>query len=120
MKYILNFIVRKLPQLPNRSFGSHWGGQQKKRKEWHIAVENFAMINRPKTPLIVCKLTLVRFAPRECDYDNMVYSFKPIVDGLVHSKIIADDRQKNIPIRNYYWVQVPKKDQHIEVTVEEI
>jgi len=49
---------------------------------------------RPKAPLSKCKITIVRHYYRFLDWDGCVGSMKPIIDGLIHAKIIKDDSYK--------------------------
>lgn len=46
---------------------------------------------RPKAPWEKIELVITRHAPRLLDFDNLVASLKPVVDGLVRAKIISDD-----------------------------
>jgi len=119
IKFFTKFSIAGLPELPNKSHG-HWGGMQKKRERWHNAVERAAFMFRPKSPLTKCKLILERHASRKCDYDNLVYSFKPVVDGLVHSKFLVDDDYGTILERDYRLVKSTMKDQHITIEIKEL
>lgn len=54
------------------------------------------------------------------DYDNLVYSFKPVIDGLKNAGIIKNDDMLTIIDRKYSWCKVPEKMKHITIEVEEI
>jgi hypothetical protein len=45
----------------------------------------------PTSPLTKAKLTIVRHYYRTLDYDGLVGSMKPVVDGLIHAGVISDD-----------------------------
>lgn len=120
MKYFYKFSICALPKLPNGSHG-HWADVNKKRKLWHSWVESQVIFMKPKEPLKAVKLTFARVSTTPCDFDNMVYSFKPVVDGLVNSKIIHDDDYETILERHYHFIKCKTRKEHrIEVTIEEI
>lgn len=54
------------------------------------------------------------------DYDNLVYSFKPVIDGLVHAKIIQNDDMNTVVMRHYAWAKVKRGQEQITIEVEEI
>ncbi len=49
---------------------------------------------KPEFPLEICTLFLKRSHWRSLDYDGLVGSFKPVVDGLVTAGILIDDSWK--------------------------
>lgn len=66
------------------------------------------------------KLTLTLYSIKEPDFDNLVSRWKPVIDGLVRSGVIADDKLSVLGQPTFHWVQVSKLDeQRIEVLVEE-
>lgn len=54
------------------------------------------------------------------DYDNLVYSFKPVIDGLKNCGVIKNDDMLTIVDRKYFWTKVPEKMKHITIEVEEV
>jgi hypothetical protein len=47
---------------------------------------------KPEIPLTNFKIKLVRHFWKSLDYDNLVSSFKSIIDGLARANIIKDDK----------------------------
>jgi hypothetical protein len=118
-KYKRTEKINALPSLMNKS-GHHWAVVEKARKQWHKWVDQAFMIGKPSKPISHCKLSLVRATANVCDYDNLVISFKPVVDGLVKAGIIADDDFQTVVDRHYSFLKVPRKEAHILITVEEL
>lgn len=54
------------------------------------------------------------------DDDNLMISFKPVVDGLIRAKIITDDNPSIIEKRNYIWKKTKQKEGFIQVYVKEL
>lgn len=70
-------------------------------------------------PLPNPKLTLTLKGLKEPDFDNLVSRWKPVIDGLVKSGIIQDDKLSVIGQPEFRWVKVHKLvDQGIEIVVE--
>ena len=107
-----------LPKLPNGSHG-HWASVNRYRRTWHQLVSN-AIGFKPKKPLEKVRVTCIRAASLKCDYDNLVMSFKPVIDGLVLAGIIKDDDMDTIVERRYSVQKTTRKDSHVTVCVEEI
>lgn len=54
------------------------------------------------------------------DYDNLVASFKPIIDGIVDARIIADDCENVIVSREYTNAKAAPKHGRVVVIVQEV
>lgn len=119
MKYSLTFELPGLPKGMNGSHG-HWKVAYKRRKMWRSASYGAAVGKRPKTPLERCRIICTRFSSIESDYDNLVASFKPIIDGLIDAKIIVNDSSEFVKERSYLWVKAKPKGGKVKVQVEEI
>ena len=66
----------------------HWATRAKRAKEQRERVRGFwAMGTVPTLPV---KVTLVRRAPQECDYDGLVASMKHVVDGIADAYGVDD------------------------------
>ncbi len=78
------------------------------------------MEHAPAKSLERAKLTLVRYGSKEPDFDNLVSSFKPIIDGLVSAGIIVNDKQANIGQPQYLFVKAKRDEGAFSVKVEEI
>lgn len=118
MKYFHKATIKSVPSLGNRH--QHWSKTAKERKQWHTHVFNAFRIYKPKEPIKSCIVRVVRYSSRCPDFDNMVYSFKAVFDGLIHSGIIFNDDMKTIVDRKYSWCKVPEKDHQITIEVEEL
>lgn len=62
-----------------------------------------AVSRRPPSPLTECEIVCTRFSSRPTDYDNLVASFKSVIDGLKDAGIFTDDNQSVITKREYKW-----------------
>lgn len=114
----IKLTIHGKPELPNKSHG-HWATLQRQRERWHSVVAR-SVLFRPEKPLKKCRLICVRHSSRKCDYDGLVYSFKPLVDALVKQGIIVDDDLFTIVERSYQWCKTPEKQAFVTIEVEEI
>lgn len=99
---------------------SHWAMKVKEARHWHQAVLAATSAHKPEIPLFKAKLTLTRISSSCPDSDGLVSSFKHVVDGLRHAKIIKDDKFINIGMPEYRWEKGAKGNGHIEITVEAV
>jgi len=60
-------------------------------KDIYALISTRTKNKKPEIPLTNFKLILERHYWKALDYDNLVASFKPYVDGLTRSGIIKDD-----------------------------
>lgn len=118
MSYVLDFELAGLPSTAN-SHRSHWVAGAN-RKKWRKAVELRTFMQRPPSPLSSCRITCTRFSSSEPDYDNLVQSFKPVIDGLKDGGIIQDDKSSVVKERKYLWEKAKAKAGRIKVLVEEV
>lgn len=111
MRLIAEFDILGAPDLPNKSRYSHWAIRSKAFKRWKNLVVLVCEKNElDNLQLNTAVLTFTRHSSRECDFDNLVSSFKPVQDGLVFAGVIADDRPINIGQPKYEWKFRPRKD----------
>lgn len=118
MAYLCTRKISSVPSLGNRH--QHWTKTANERKLWHALVLGAFCNYRPPYPLKLASVEVVRFSSRRPDFDNLVYSFKPVFDGLIHARIIVDDDMLTIVDRKYRWEKCPEKDAHIVISVKEI
>ena len=113
----VDLIIPRLPGLNTSSRRQHWAVQHKDAKTWSSLVRTG--VRRPRVPHAKAEVILRRCSTREPDYDNLVASFKPVVDALVTSGILADDKPSNFKHRrpDYKWAKVAKDHQGIHVEV---
>lgn len=75
---------------------------------------------QPKEPLEKCEVICTRFSSRKSDFDNLVASFKPVIDGLRDARIIKDDDESVIVKRDYLNAKCKPGEGHITVKVTEL
>lgn len=115
--YVLEFTLQGLPRTANGSHG-HWRAKHAQVRAWKQAVFTAAWHKKPAQPLASAVLCLTRHSSTCPDFDNLVMSFKPIIDGLRQAGILVDDRKANIGEPKYKWIQAPRNAGFITVRVE--
>jgi Holliday junction resolvase RusA-like endonuclease len=116
VSYLLEFELTGLPRTTNGSHG-HWRAKAAQTKQWKQKVFAKAWPLRPSEPLDCALITFTRFSSVEPDFDNLVISFKPIMDGLRQAKIIVDDKKKNVGRPEYLWEYAPKGKGKIKIKI---
>lgn len=106
-----------LPLLPNRKGQKrHWAVEHKYRKAWHTAVRAALGTQRPPEPWPHSHLTLTRRSDKQPDEDNLMASWKPVIDGLRACGVIEDDSPKHVIVRSN-WKHAPRGQGAISVVV---
>lgn len=118
--YVLEFEILALPQITSNGRHGHWRAIHAARKRWKEAVLSSVMWRQPEKPLAKAKLTLTRHSSRECDFDNLVISFKPVIDGLKEARVILDDKSSVIGQSEYRWEKAKIREGKITIRVEEV
>jgi hypothetical protein len=116
-KYVLEFELKGLPRTTNGSHG-HWRAKHARNKALKARVFASCWHLRPDSPLTLARITLTRISSVEPDFDNLVISFKPVVDGLRQAGIIIDDKRKNVGRPEYLWEKCKPGGGHIKIKVE--
>jgi Holliday junction resolvase RusA-like endonuclease len=119
-------IVISLPGLPRSLNGSHghWRAAAAERKKWRTAASTEAFYilcgspARKTIPWSHVKIVCTRFSSSPMDFDNLVASFKPILDGIRDAAVITDDTQAVITQREYLWKPDKRGKGRVEVVVE--
>lgn len=119
-RYELQLVMSGLPALTNEMYRKGWRAVRTEQTKWKQAVIALAYTHRPAKPLKKARLTITRHSSVEPDYDGNAGSGKSIIDGLVISKIIQDDKMSNIGRPIYKWVKAPATEGHVSVFVEEL
>jgi Holliday junction resolvase RusA-like endonuclease len=109
MSYKLNFELLKLP--PSLNVFMRWHYRKRAAEFKKIEQSCYAQIKRPKVPLDNYKIKFTRYTNRPLDIDNLVASFKPILDALVRSGVITDDKWCSTDNLRYRQIKVSKKTQ---------
>lgn len=113
-------ILGKPPKLPNR-FGRTWLSRHGERKRWERMVNHALNDFRYwDDPLTKAKLTLVRYSSRQPDEDNLMASWKPVIDALVSYGVIEDDNPKVIVELVSKWRKCKRNEVRIEIVIESL
>lgn len=118
--YKLEFEIKGLPKMSNALLRGHWRSKIAYTQRWKYHVRIACLGEEPKAPLARAKLTLTRCSTVEPDFDGLVSGFKPIVDGLVEAKILANDKSGNIGQPVYLWELAKRGKGCVRIKVEEV
>lgn len=118
--YILELELNIRPTDSNRILGVNKFAKNATFKKVKEEVIHKSLGKRPQTPLTLFKITAIRHSPRTLDYDNLVASLKPAIDGLKLAKVIKNDSYQYIKRDNYFLDQVKSEERKIVLIVEEI
>ena len=116
--YILEIEIPTAATDANRTKGSNRFAHHSLFKKIKQDIEALVRGKKPDAPLGSFKLSVTRHGARALDYDNLISSFKPFIDGLVLSGIIEDDSWKYI--RQINTDQKIGKEKKLVITVEEV
>ena len=119
MTYSLSFELDGLPKSQTNNYG-HWAIRHKSKKEWEARVFNAVRGNLPSKPLVRARLRFTRCSAAQPDFDNLVASFKPIMDGLITAGIIEDDKPSVIGSPVYLHELARPKQGKVRVVVESV
>jgi len=98
----------------------HWAVLAKENRHWKAMVNLMVCGHRPKAPLKRARLTLTRFSSVSPDSDGLVSGFKRIIDGLVASGVLENDRYENIGMPQYLWQKEAPGRGRVHIKIEEI
>lgn len=109
-----------LPLLQADVMANKWA-RHKYRKDWHARVIGTVLIEKAKPPALLTEVGIeyVRRSTRRPDYQNLVYSFKPITDGLINL-VIPDDSDDVISLQSYKWEKWSRKESGVLVRIWQI
>lgn len=89
------------------------------RSKWRRLVPRY--INKlPVKPLTKANLSLIRYSSRQQDFDNMVMSWKFVIDALVNCGVLIGDSHKVIGQPEYLWQKAKKNEYKIVIKITEI
>lgn len=108
--YKLDVTFQALPKSLNKSFRAHWGNRHASNNAWDNLVYSQVHDKLPPQPLPKARIRIVRHFWRTLDYDGLVGSMKPMVDGLVTAGVIESDSWKVLGVWDVTQVFRPKKD----------
>jgi len=113
----MNFTLTTLPPSPNKRV--HWAVKRKMRDEYAWLMIQAMGVPRLKV-LGKARVDIVRYAIRMMDKDNLYASMKQVIDALRMAHIIVDDTEEHITLTVTQERVHAKKDQRVEITVEEL
>lgn len=116
----IEFEIDGLPPTINAIGRMHWAVKVKNIRMWTNLILASIGPNRPTTPFKKATLCLTRFSSSEPDYDNLVISFKPVIDALVKLEVITSDKPSVIGQPTYLWEKASPKKGKIKVRVEKV
>lgn len=115
----IGFELEGLPKTPNALLRKHWAIVSKEHKRWHSYVWAATLDSKPDTPFKRVDLTFVRMSSSRPDYDGLVGSFKPIIDGLVKARVIADDTPEVIGAPKYIWEYAKPRFGKVKIIIKQ-
>lgn len=118
MNLLAEFELPGLPKTVNQIGRSHWAIKSKEAKRWKSAVF-YACHQNKISELMLPKATLelTRFSSREPDVDNMVGSWKHVIDGLVLAQVIIDDKPSVIGSPVFTWEKCKRAEARIRIRI---
>lgn len=120
MGYHIEFRLEGLPPTINVMMYKHWTVKAKSAKFWKTQVIIAIGSNKPASPLKKAKLILTRASSASCDPDGLVSTFKHIIDGLVSSYVLENDKYDNIGFPDYRYEKTRKGAGFVRIEVIEI
>ena len=114
--YELQFRLDGLPPM-GANTRRHWREVHRDNRSWLGWVAEATYGKCPAHPLRLASVWLTRHSSVEPDWDNMVSSFKPILDALESLGIIENDKMSVIGQPFYAWKKAPPGRGFIEVAV---
>lgn len=117
--YAHAFELKEL--LPSLNVFMRW--HYRKRASEFKRIEKLCslLIVRPPSPLTKYHITFTRHTQKPLDIDNLVASFKPVMDAIVRAGVIEDDKWCTFENVSYRQVRAEKKtDQKTSVSIQEL
>lgn len=89
--YSITIEVSNLATDPNRLNGVDWRDKYSRFEKVKREIFLLTRGKTPETPLTDFQIDILRKGPKSFDWDNLVASLKPAIDGLTQAGIIFDD-----------------------------
>lgn len=119
MSFRIEFEIPGTPKATNAILGRSYWVKHKNAVAWKRSVAAVTVGQKPALPLTWAKLILTRYNYRMLDYDGLVASFKPVVDGLVECGVLKNDTWKITGTWDVRQEYTPKGTDRIRVIVYE-
>lgn len=117
MSYRLEIEIPGLPKTVNELGRKHWAVKKKHNDVWNAAISANTVGRRPQKPLRQALVILTRYSSVEPDFDNLVNSFKCVIDSLIKCGVLDDDNPKTIGHPVYMWSKCKRKDGKIKIEI---
>lgn len=118
--YYTEVLINHVPLLPNKTRGHHWKTLMGEKQKWVKLIANHFIGRTPIAPLSKCNIRMVRMTCIEPDYDNLVASYKVVLDALTKNRIIIDDNPSVILNQDYYWTKVKRGQKSTLIKIQEV
>jgi hypothetical protein len=120
-KFSLSFTLSVLPLTLNEMMGKHWRTRHSNFDLIHNLIAVVTRRKKPAEPIKKARITVTRYSSGTLDRDNMYFTFKPIIDGLVMAGIIIDDGFDQVKELNPIQVKIKRNEpKKVDVLVEEL
>ena len=97
VKYSIEFSLPYVETDPNNILGRAWRAKHQRFLKIKNDIKLITHSKKPEAPLEKFKIAITRsHGGRYLDWDNLIASFKPIIDGLTMAGIIKNDSWKYI------------------------
>ena len=95
---------------------------QRYRSNKHFKAMTMLLLldKRPREPWPCVAIEYTWHSSRRTDLDNITAACKPILDGIVHAGVIADDSPHIVVRIDARWKKSPRKEAHVRVSVMRI
>jgi len=117
--YELTLEFDMIPMSLNKVLNLNPFVRNKYNKNWYTVVALEATGRHPPVPLQKARIRIVRHYYRFLDYDGLVGSMKPVVDGLQHAQIIVNDGWKCTQVWDVFQKAYPKGQEKLIVQVRD-
>ena len=117
--YHLKITLEGLPALQSGAFG-HWTARRRHDSRWKQLVGLEARGKLPGEPLAKAFLSCTRYSAARSspDRDNLVASFKPLIDAL-QGTVLIDDSPEHMTAQ-YHWEKCPRGEGRVVIEVSEV
>lgn len=112
MAYQLDFELKELPPGLNKLLRMNWGKRKRIFDSIQLMAKYLILGKQPSQPLVKYQITFTRHTTRPLDIDNLVASFKPVLDSLVLFGVIQDDKWGLTDSVFYKQKKVKKINEH--------
>jgi len=108
--YTLHLEIPAIPKSLNKAFRTNRFASNNLNKIWDRVIWEACKGQLPPEPLQNARIVIRRDFYRTLDYDGLVGSMKPVVDGLVTAGVLIDDSWKTLGVWDVSQFFRPKKD----------